>query len=86
MAEARQYTVLLGTLALEQLEDIPKQTAARILDRISGLSGGLGPQVKRLTNFDPPYRLRVGDYRVLFRVDGTTIQVHSVVHRRDAYR
>ena len=41
--------------------------------------------VKRLRNFTPAYRLRVGDYRVLFAVEGGRILVHRVVHRREAY-
>jgi len=34
-----------------------------------------------------PYRkLRVGDYRVIFRVDGDTVFVLAVVHRKEAYQ
>jgi len=42
--------------------------------------------VKRLTNFTPEYRLRVGDYRVLFEIEDGTIIVYRVRHRREAYR
>lgn len=31
------------------------------------------------------YRLRVGDWRVLFEVDGKAIVVHEVKHRSEAY-
>ncbi len=41
--------------------------------------------VKRLTNFDCDYRLRSGDYRVLFDVEDDRIIVHRVLHRREAY-
>ncbi|MDA1275431.1 MAG: hypothetical protein O2960_15525 [Verrucomicrobia bacterium] len=34
---------------------------------------------------DAPYRLRVGDYRVLFRLEGNTIVVYDVKDRKDAY-
>ncbi|MGH8521690.1 MAG: type II toxin-antitoxin system RelE family toxin [Gammaproteobacteria bacterium] len=42
--------------------------------------------VKHLTNFTPEYRLRVGNYRVLFEIQGNTIVVYGVRHRREAYR
>ena len=45
----------------------------------------LAGDVKRLTNMTPAYRLRVGDYRALFEVDGDRIIVYRVRHRREAY-
>ena len=41
--------------------------------------------IKKLTNFTPEYRLRVGQYRVLFKIDGETLRIYRVKHRRDAY-
>jgi hypothetical protein len=38
--------------------------------RASGQAVGLGGDVKRLTNFTSEYRLRVGDYRLWFGVEG----------------
>ncbi|MGH8613156.1 MAG: type II toxin-antitoxin system RelE family toxin, partial [Gammaproteobacteria bacterium] len=34
-----------------------------------------------MANFTPEYRLRVGDYRVLFEIEGNTIVVYGVRHR-----
>lgn len=45
----------------------------------------LAGDVKKLTNFAPEYRLRVGNYRVLFEVDHGTVTVCRVRHRKDAY-
>ncbi len=44
--------------------------------------------VKQLHGFDPPeYRLRVGDWRIIFRKGfGDTIEVVRVRNRREAYR
>jgi mRNA-degrading endonuclease RelE of RelBE toxin-antitoxin system len=44
--------------------------------------------VRRLTGYRPElFRLRVGDWRVLFRVDEDgVIEVARVLHRREAYR
>lgn len=68
------------------MEHIPTRNQSRILAQITKMSDDLNGDVKRLTNFTPEYRLRVGDYRVLFEVEGKSIVVYRVVHRREAYR
>ncbi len=56
-------------------------------DALDRLADGLSGDVKRLTNFSPEYRLRIGQYRVLFEIENETeIVVYRVVHRREAYR
>ncbi|MBK1706091.1 type II toxin-antitoxin system RelE family toxin [Halochromatium glycolicum] len=42
--------------------------------------------IKDLTHFEPAYRLRVGDYRVLFDVVDETILVGRILHRRESYK
>ena len=59
--------------------------ARRIRSKIDRLSNDLAGDVKRLTNFSPEYRLRVGDWRVLFNVDGDVVSVEHIRHRSDAY-
>lgn len=41
--------------------------------------------VKKLTNFEPAYRVRVGDYRILFDVNEDVIEIGRVLHRKDSY-
>lgn len=41
--------------------------------------------VKRLVHFTPGYRLRVGDWRVLFQTEGSRLVVYRIVHRSQAY-
>ena len=72
-------------LALEDLRRIPKRFAAQIVAKVTRLEAGLRGNIKRLTNFDCDYRLRCGDYRVLFDVESDTVLVHRVRHRREAY-
>jgi len=50
------------------------------------MSNDLKGDVKRLTNFTPEYRFRVGDYRVLFEVEKETIVIYRIRHRREVYR
>lgn len=42
--------------------------------------------IKRLTNFEPAYRLRIGNYRVLFDVVDDTIYIGRVLHRKESYK
>ena len=42
--------------------------------------------IKKLTKFEPAYRLRVGDYRILFDVLNNTIIIGRVLHRKDVYK
>jgi len=41
--------------------------------------------IKKLTNFEPAYRLRVGNYRVLFNVVEDTIIIGRILHRQNSY-
>ncbi len=41
--------------------------------------------MKRLTNYTPEYRLRVGDYRVLFEIEEDVLVIYRVKHGKDAY-
>ena len=42
--------------------------------------------LKRLTNFEPAYRVRVGNYRILFDVVKDTIEIGRVLHRENSYK
>lgn len=57
-----------------------------IIKNIEAMSDDLMGNVKRLTNFTPEYRLRVGNYRVLFEIENKNIIVYRVRHRREVYR
>ena len=72
-------------IALEDLQRIPKRFAGQIVTKITRLEKGMHGNIKRLTNFDSDYRLRSGDYRVLFDIEENSIVVHRILHRRQAY-
>lgn len=65
------YRVQFTSTALKNMQRFPKSDQLRILERIEQLAAD--PQkmrnVKQLVNHDVAYRLRVGDYRVLFDRD-----------------
>ena len=64
---------------------MPEATQRRILARIEALQDDLAGDVKKLTNFTPEYRLRVGNYRALFEVEGEQVVIYRIMHRKDAY-
>lgn len=82
-----QYKVDFKPQAQKDLHRLSKTESTRVLDALLKLQDNLSGDVKRLTNFAPEYRLRVGNYRVLFEIeDGDRIVVYAVRHRRDTYR
>ena len=80
------YQVEFKPRALKDLKGLPTTEIGRILAKAEALQNDLEGDVKRLTNFAPEYRLRVGNYRVLFEVEGPKVVIYRVRHRRDAYK
>ena len=81
-----KYTLAFKPRARKDLRALGSENVRRVLEKIEALTDDLAGDVKRLTDYTPEFRLRVGDYRVLFEIDGSTIIVYRVVHRREAYR
>jgi mRNA interferase RelE/StbE len=67
--------VELKPQAIKDMCGLEKPDAARIAKKLSGLERGLTGDIKRLTNFTPEYRLRAGNYRVLFEVEDAKVVV-----------
>ena len=81
-----KYSVGFKPKAVRDLESLSPEIARRIIAKVGLLQEGLAGDIRRLTNFTPEYRLRVGDYRVLFEIEGDRIVIYRVRHRREAYR
>jgi mRNA interferase RelE/StbE len=71
---------------VRDIDRLPSRIQAQVLTRIEEMSNDFKGDVKRLTNITPEYRLRVGDYRVLFEVEKETIVIYRIRHRREVYR
>ncbi|MBU6392271.1 MAG: type II toxin-antitoxin system RelE/ParE family toxin [Planctomycetes bacterium] len=80
------YLVKLKPKAIKDLQSISKPEARKIAERMKNLEQGLVGDIKRLTNFTPEYRLRIGDYRILFEIEGQEIIIHRIKHRKEAYK
>jgi len=81
-----QYEIVIKPLAEKDLRNITRNDSVKILQKIILLKNDLQGDVKKLTNFTPEYRLRVGNYRVLFDLNDNIISVYRVSHRKDIYK
>jgi mRNA interferase RelE/StbE len=82
------YLVEIKRAAEKELDRLPEQIRARILAKLLSLEEEPRPRgVKRLWGEDS-YRLRIGDYRVLYTVDDDSqaVTIYAVGHRREVYR
>ena len=81
------YTVLLSRSARKQLERFSGDTEKRILAKLSELESNPRPfGCKKLRNRDA-WRVRIGDYRVIYEIHDKVLQVIVVTvgHRREVY-
>ena len=78
-------TIEITDTALADLANLPPHTAGQVFRKIERLKSGLHGDIKRLTAFDYDYRLRSGDYRILFDVEGQHIIVQRILDRKEAY-
>jgi len=79
------YEVEFKPRAIKDLQSLPVEVQSRVLAKIEVMQDNLTGDVKKLTNHTPEFRLRVGDYRVLFEVAGELLVIYRVKHRKDAY-
>ena len=79
------YRLRYAQSVARQLEKMSPDVARRVQSKINRLTNDLAGDVKRLTNYSPEYRLRVGDWRVLFNVVDDAISIERIAHRSDAY-
>jgi len=83
------YTVEFSTSALREFNALERAVRRRIATRIDGLAGNPFPSGTAKLQGEPGlYRIRVGDYRVIYRVDGKRVRVLvlKIGHRREVYR
>ena len=80
------YRLEISETALGQLRALTKDQRLRIGRKLDALQADLRGDVKRLGGQVGMYRLRVGNYRVLFTLENDLILVHLVKDRKDAYR
>ncbi len=83
------YRITFARSARKELERLPAGLVERILEKIEALSDNPRPAgVTKLKGQKGLWRLRVGDYRVVFFIDDAArlVDVSIVRHRREVYR
>ncbi len=83
-----RYTLRVRRSAEKELDRLPEFIHERLSRRILGLEDNPRPQgAKKLSNREE-YRLRVGQYRVLYTIDDEhkIVEIVAVGHRREVYR
>jgi mRNA interferase RelE/StbE len=83
------YAVNFSRTASKEIDALPAKTALRVVEAIGGL--GIQPRppgCKKLSGNESVWRIRIGDYRVIYEIHDAncTILVTRVRHRRDVYR
>ena len=89
MTDGRRYTIEITDDVEKALERLPKNIVVRIDRAINSLSFNPRPQgYKKLVGTDNDYRLRAGDYRIIYSIedDRLVVMVIDVGHRKDVYR
>ena len=83
------YDVYLERAAEQDLRRLPAEVFYRIMPRIRALADEPRPPgCHKLMGSTSDWRIRIGDYRVLYEIDETerSVRVFRVRHRREAYR
>ena len=85
----RRYTVGTTPAVDKQLSRLPRSVQRRLADAIEGLELNPRPHgVKKLEGHDNLWRVRVGDYRIIYTIedDRLLVLVVKLGHRGDVYR
>lgn len=78
--------VVVQESARKDLKKIDKSEAKKMLEQLKLLQDFPNlSNIKKLKNHYPPFRLRIGRYRVLFDIEKDTLIVIHILHRKDAY-
>jgi len=83
------YSVELTRTAEKQLRRLAKRDRIRVVEAIEELATKARPRAARkLQGYDDVYRIRVGQYRVVYEVydDRVVVIVLKIGHRKDIYR
>jgi mRNA interferase RelE/StbE len=85
---ATTYRIVLHREAHREILALPKRTRAQVREVIDALQSDPHPVgAVPLKGRKSAYRIRVGDYRILYEVHATEIVVYvvGVAHRREVY-
>jgi mRNA interferase RelE/StbE len=82
------YRVAVAASAEKELHALPPKVIRRVLARLERLAASPRPPgCKKLKGGDTQWRIRVGDYRIVYEIDDAakTVDVTRIAHRREVY-
>ena len=82
------YSLLIKASAAKELEATPKKDRKRLAERIRGLATAPRPAGSEKLSGEEKYRIRQGDYRILYLIEDarSTVTIVKIGHRREVYR
>ena len=83
------YKIEWKQSAKKELKKLDKQIIPRILQAVENLANNpYSSGSKKLIGSDSIYRIRVGDYRIVYNIKSSVliIEIIKVGHRREIYR
>jgi len=82
------YTVRVKDSAERELRKLPRKDNQRVLNRLQALASDPRPPGAVHLAGEDAYRVRQGDYRIVYTIDDLNriVLVTKIRHRREAYR
>jgi mRNA interferase RelE/StbE len=81
-----RYAVILTEEVKAHLRALPVAKRREIGHKLFLLEDNLSGDVQKLKGSKNEYRLRIGNYRVLFELEGHVATVYAVGDRKEIYR
>ncbi len=78
--------IIVSSRAKKELRKIPKIDQIAVTRKISSLIENLVVNEEKLTGFKNVFRIRVGNYRIVYRKTSQEIHIVLIHHRKDVYR
>jgi len=84
------YTIQTSRKVLKQLEKLPLHVKRRFEEILKILKNYPVPifkyDVKKMKGYENVYRVRIGEYRLIYHVKGKKIHLLGISHRKKAYK
>jgi mRNA interferase RelE/StbE len=83
------FELFIESRAERDLKRLPAEVFARVVEAMQGLRDNPRPPgCRKLTGAERDWRIRVGDYRVVYEIDSQAraVRIMRVRHRREVYR
>ncbi|MCD8140497.1 MAG: type II toxin-antitoxin system RelE/ParE family toxin [Planctomycetaceae bacterium] len=83
-----KYRVGYRDIANRQLRKLPASVQNRVIAAVDKLASNPRPPGCRKLQGRPGYRIRIGDYRVVYEIHDQiiTVEIIGIGHRKDIYR